>query len=249
VRGAGPDPEQLVAAGAEALAERGEGFEISAAFGWVRLPLEAASAADALRLADQRMYRHKHGIRASAGAQSSSLLLRVLSERHPELGHHSAGVAQLADEVARSLGLPAEEAATARLAAELHDVGKMAIPDAILDKPGELTPEEWEFIRRHPVIGERILLASPALAQVARLVRSSHERVDGTGYPDGLRGDAIPLISRIVLVCDAFESMLSRDVEVEEALAELDAHAGTQFDPAVVGALRVALAGRVALAS
>ena len=95
-------------------------------------------------------------------------------------------------------------------AAELHDVGKIAVPDAILDKPGPLDPVEWSFMRRHPLIGERILLAAPALRPVARLVRSSHERWDGSGYPDGLTGDEIPLGARVVAVCDAFDAMTTR---------------------------------------
>ena len=92
-------------------------------------------------------------------------------------------------------------------AAELHDVGKIAIPDAILDKPGPLDAGEWSFMRRHTLIGERILLAAPALRPVARLVRSSHERWDGGGYPDGLAGEEIPLGARVVAVCDAFDAM------------------------------------------
>ncbi|MEX2210857.1 MAG: diguanylate cyclase [Gaiellaceae bacterium] len=242
LRSAGTNAAATVEGAAAALTEQGEGFAISAAVGAVRLPAEGATPAEALRLADQRMYAHKLGARASAGAQSSSLLLRVLSERHPQLGDHVAGVADLAESVARALDLPPEEVLRARIAAELHDVGKMAIPDAILDKPGPLSEEEWTFVRRHPLIGERILLASPALAHVARLVRSTHERVDGAGYPDGLAGDEIPLISRIVFVCDAFDTMTAKGSTPEEALAELARNAGTQFDPAVVGALHAALA-------
>ncbi len=126
-------------------------------------------------------------------------------------------------------------------AAELHDVGKMAIPDAILNKPGPLEPDEWEFMRAHPVIGERIIGAAPALVPVARLVRSSHERWDGSGYPDGLRGEQIPLGSRVIAVCDAYEAMRSeRPYSVAmvpaRALEELRSGAGAQFDPEVVAA-------------
>jgi two-component system, cell cycle response regulator len=126
-------------------------------------------------------------------------------------------------------------------ATELHDVGKIAVPDAILDKPGALDPIEWSFMRRHPLIGERILLAAPALRPVARLVRSSHERWDGGGYPDGLRGDEIPLGARVVAVCDAFDAMTTerpyrQPITEDEALAELRRCAGTQFDPMVVEA-------------
>ena len=127
-------------------------------------------------------------------------------------------------------------------AAELHDIGKLAIPDEILDKAGPLDESEWVFMRQHSVIGERILGAAPALAPVARLVRSSHERWDGGGYPDGLIGEAIPLGARIVFVCDAYDAMTSdrcyqRARTPQAAIAELRRHAGTQFDPRVVEAL------------
>ena len=96
-----------------------------------------------------------------------------------------------------------------RHAAELHDIGKVAIPDSIVEKPGPLDDEEWAFMRRHTIIGERILAAAPSLAPVGELVRSSHERYDGRGYPDGLAGEDIPLGARIIAVCDAFDAMLA----------------------------------------
>jgi two-component system cell cycle response regulator len=248
----------VVAGAARALAEHGEGFAISAAFGSVLLPDEASTPEEALRLADQRMYLNKQGARLSAGEQSSNVLLRALAERHPKLGDHVAGVAELAAELARRMGLAEPEVERARLTGALHDIGKMAIPDAILDKPGPLTEDEWKFVRGHTLIGERILHAATALSYVAALVRSSHERFDGSGYPDGLVGTAIPLISRIVLVCDAFDAMMSQRpyadaLKIETALAELQRNSGTQFDPVVVVAFTDLLADRgsprVALAS
>jgi HD-GYP domain-containing protein (c-di-GMP phosphodiesterase class II) len=132
-------------------------------------------------------------------------------------------------------------------AAELHDIGKIAIPDAILNKPGPLDAEEWRFMRRHTLIGESMLSAAPALQSAAQLVRSSHERYDGTGYPDGLKGEAIPLASRVIFVCDAFHAMTSErpygtPMEPAAALEELTRCAGTQFDPAVVKAFKAELA-------
>src|SRR3954453_7086711 len=231
----------VVAGAARALSDRGEGFCIPAACGSVLVPAEATTVADAVRLADQRMYTDKQSSRASAGDQSSGVLLRALAECHPPLGDHVAGVAHLAELVARKLGLAQDEVARARLTGALHDIGKMAIPDDILEKPGPLDAEEWESLHRHTLIGERILVGAPALAHVAGLVRSSHERFDGTGYPDALAGTDIPLVSRIVFVCDAFDAMISKRPygearTIEAALAELKRTAGTQFDPVAVAA-------------
>ena len=114
------------------------------------------------------------------------MLLRSLSERQPDLHVHLRGTAELALAVGRELGMHGEELDDVAHAAELHDVGKIAIPDAILQKSGPLDDTEWGFMRQHTIIGERILSAAPALRRVARLVRSSHERWDGMGYPDGL---------------------------------------------------------------
>ena len=126
-------------------------------------------------------------------------------------------------------------------AAELHDVGKIALPRTILHKRGPLDEDEWTFMRRHTLIGERIVQAAPALVGVGQLIRSSHERWDGRGYPDGLAGDAIPLGSQIVFICDAFSAMTTDrsyrpGMPEAAALAELRRHAGTQFAPAVVDA-------------
>ena len=248
----------VVGGAAGALSEYGEGFTISAAFGSVGVPDEANTVHDALRIADQRMYIDKAKVRSSAGEQSASVLLRALTERHPSLGDHAAGVADLAAAVARKLELPNDDIARAHLTGTLHDIGKMAVPDAILEKPGPLSDDEWTFVRRHTLIAERIVLAAPALAHVAGLVRSSHERFDGRGYPDRISGTHIPLVSRIVFVCDAFDAMTSKRPfgearTIESALGELYRNAGTQFDPIVVAAFAEVVADRgaprIALAS
>ncbi len=222
-----------------ALSEGGEGFAVSTAFGSVAIPHDTTDATEALRLADAAMYAQKNSGRASASRQTTDVLLRALAERHPDLGDHHDGVAELAAEVAARLGIDGEELSQLRHAAALHDVGKVAIPDAIINKPSSLTDEEWTFMRRHTLIGERIVAAAPALGGAARLVRSSHEAWNGRGYPDALAGDAIPLGARIIAVCDAFDAMTSdrpysAAKTVDEALAELQRCAGTQFDPAIV---------------
>ena len=236
----------VVGAAASALTEHGEGFAIGCSYGFVVLPDEADDLSSALRIADQRMYAHKHSTRPSASRQSSDVLLRALTERDPDLGSHVHDVAEYAAATAVRFGLPEFAIEEIRQAAELHDVGKVAIPDAILDKPGRLTEDEWAFIRRHTLVGERILAAAPALRSVAGLVRSSHENFDGTGYPDRLAGMEIPLGSRIIAVCDAFHAMTS-DRPYRKAMAERDAVAelrrcsGSQFDPDVVEHFSLAL--------
>jgi diguanylate cyclase (GGDEF)-like protein len=234
-------PGALIDAAVAALTEEGEGFAVTCSYGCVLLPEEAHRISDALRIADGRMYVHKNRHRPSAGRQSMDVLLRVLHERDSDLGKHLAGVADLAEMVGRRMRVPAEQLETLRQAAELHDVGKVAIPEQILRKPGPLTEAEWEFVRRHTLIGERVLAEAPALGPASRLVRSTHERFDGTGYPDRLAGHDIPLGARIIAVCDAFEAMTSersyaRALTVEEAHRELFRCAGTQFDPEVVEA-------------
>jgi diguanylate cyclase (GGDEF)-like protein/PAS domain S-box-containing protein len=231
--------ETITHLGESALTERGEGFQVTASYGSVFLPAEATST-EALREADRRMYARKSAdSRSSAGRQSADVLLRILSERSPALGIHLDEVTGLCEAVATRLGMPEEERAPLLQAASLHDVGKVAVPDVIINKAGPLDDEEIAFMRRHTLIGERILSAAPALTRAASLVRWSHERFDGDGYPDGLKGEEIPLGSRIIAVCDSYDAMVSdrpyRDpMTTEEARAELRRCAGTQFDPVVV---------------
>ena len=239
----GREPQALIEAAAAALAEQGEGFNVTASYGTVIIPREAGNTSDALRLVDQRMYAQKQRQRISAQEQSRSVLLSVLAERQPALCTHMGRVSDLAARVAARLGLPSDSIRDIRTAAALHDIGKVAIPDAILEKPSTLTEDELGFIRTHTITGERIMLSAPALGVAAKIVRSSHERIDGGGYPDGLRGEEIPLGSRIIFACDAFDAMTStrhysRTRTIPEALAELVACAGTQFDPEVVRTLQ-----------
>jgi diguanylate cyclase (GGDEF)-like protein len=229
-----------------ALCERGDGFEVTSSYGSATMPADAQVAAEALRIADQRMYVQKHGRESSAGRQSKNVLLRTIAERSPGLVDHLTDVAELAADVAWRLDLPEHEVEQVRHAAELHDVGKIAIPDEILQKTGPLSDEEWRFVHEHTLIGARIISAAPALSHVAKLVRSSHERWDGTGYPDKLAGEEIPIGSRIVTACDAFAAMITdrpyrQAVGLPAALEELQRCAGTQFDPAVITALTAVL--------
>jgi diguanylate cyclase (GGDEF)-like protein len=238
---------------AAALATHGDGFSITAAHGAVRLPDEGRDADAVLALADARMYGQKNAGRPPAALQSADVLRAVVAERAPALASHVDAVCELACDVAAELELSGGELQALRHAAALHDIGKMAIPEAILDKRGPLSETDWALIRRHTIIGERILAAAPALERSAQLVRSSHERMDGTGYPDGLAATDIPLGSRIILVADAFDAMRSersygRPFSETDALAELRRCAGTQFDPAVVAAFERVIARQAHLA-
>ncbi|HEX6780469.1 MAG TPA: HD domain-containing phosphohydrolase [Solirubrobacterales bacterium] len=222
-----------------ALSDRGSGFEIGASWGKVLIGTEVVDASDALRIADRRMYSQKGRRADSASSQTRGVLLRVLHEREPELERHLDGVARLVATFGRQLSLDSEELDVLVRAAELHDIGKIAIPDEILHKSGDLTPEEWTLMRKHPLIGQRVLDAAPALGEVAQLVRSTHERWDGSGYPDGLAGRDIPLGSRVILICDAYNAMTEgRPFRAarsnKQALEELASEAGTQFDPELV---------------
>jgi two-component system cell cycle response regulator len=169
-------------------------------------------------------------------------------QRH-HLRRHSTGVAALGRAVGRRLGLGGRELRQVVRAVELHDVGKLVLPDALLHKAEPLEQSEWELIRRHTIVGERILAALPALGRIGRLVRSSHERWDGLGYPDSLAGEDIPLASRIIFACGAIDAMTSerpyqRAKTSAEALAELGRGAGKQFDRRVVRALVDEVAAR-----
>ncbi len=235
--------DSILAGAGAALSEHGESFAVKASQGSVLLPAEANDAEVALQLADRRMYANKSHERASAGSQSRNVLLSALRERQPELHAHITDVATMAAQVAQELGLDAEQRDEIQRAAELHDIGKVAIPDAILAKPGPLDAQEWEFMRQHTLIGERIIASAPALVPVARLVRSSHERWDGSGYPDGLGEEQIPVGSRIIAACDAYQAMRSERpysvaMRPSRALEELSNGAGAQFDPRIVAALR-----------
>ena len=230
--------ETYLTAVATALHESGEGFSVSTSFGAAFLPEEAADPTSALALADQRLYAHKQQ-NCNVRDKPHETLLQALAEREPSLGAHAAGVAELSVALGARLGLPEDMLRELRLAAELHDIGKLAVPDAVLRKPGRLGEDEWAFIRQHTLIGERILAGVPALQTIGAIIRSTHERWDGTGYPGGLASGDIPLAARIIAVCDAYTAMTSerpyrKALAPLEALAELRRCAPDQFDPDIV---------------
>jgi diguanylate cyclase (GGDEF)-like protein len=236
-------PDAIFAAADAALSEDGAGFSIGASYGTVAIPAEAGEVSATLDLADRRMYAHKSGRRAGTiVAQTRDVLLRAAAEHAESLPEHMLEVGELARRVALRLALDAETIELTMRAGELHDVGKLAIPESILNKPARLDDSEWALMRRHTLIGERMLDAAPALRPVAAIVRSAHERFDGGGYPDGLAGEQIPLPARIVFACDAYHAMIDirpyAPAAGETAVRdELRRCAGSQFDPRVVEAL------------
>jgi diguanylate cyclase (GGDEF)-like protein len=225
----------------DALTEEGDGFNIRCSRGAALIPTETDDSSEALRTADRRMYQHKNNARASAGGQSAGVLLQAIRETDAVLGDHVSVVASRAERLGRKLGFNDNALRELRQAAQLHDIGKIAIPEAILNKPGRLDEREWAFMQTHTVVGERIISAAPALAEVGKLVRSSHERYDGSGYPDKLTGGTIPMGSRIIFVCDAFDAITSERSyqsakSIPIALAEMRRCSGSQFDPDVLAA-------------
>ena len=182
-------------------------------------------------------------VAADASSQIIAVLRNLLAERYPELGAHVNTVARLSGAVASELTLPDDESRALSQAAFLHDIGKLSLPESLLAKQGPLDGGEWRLMRLHTVVGCQILAAAGLRHRVIEFVRSSHERIDGTGYPDGLTGEAIPLGARIIAVCDAYDAMISprpyRRVPMSSAGAvlELMRWSGTQFDQAVVNAL------------
>jgi HD-GYP domain-containing protein (c-di-GMP phosphodiesterase class II) len=192
----------------------------------------------------------ERGLRVRAEAiltAGADVLARAVDMRDNYTGEHSAQVGDLARRVGERLGMPADEVVLLEYAARLHDVGKLGVPDTILQKPGPLDEAEWAVMRRHPQWGAEMLASVPGLERLGELVGSHHERWDGCGYPNGLAGDAIPLASRVISVCDAFEAMVASrpyraSLSVGTARAELEACAGSQFDPHVVAAAGVEVA-------
>jgi diguanylate cyclase (GGDEF)-like protein len=237
---------------------------VTVSAGLATFPMQGHGRDELIRLADSALYWAKeHGKnrvrlyrpevvelselkRLAAGPdkaaryRAAASLAKAVDARDTYTGSHSERVGELAAKVATRLGLNAEQVELTRLAGSLHDLGKLAIPEEILRKPGTLTDSERLVLERHPQIGFR-MLDSLGVDPVADLVLHHHERWDGTGYPDGLRGEQIPLGARIIFVTDAYDAMTSDRIyrpkrSAQAALAELERCAGTQFDPGIVGA-------------
>jgi diguanylate cyclase (GGDEF)-like protein len=229
-----------------AMTERGLGFVVNASWGSVAFPGECATVPDALAIADERMYSQKRARQGGALAQTKAALKRLIAERDQQLADHHTRVADLATRTAGQLGMSCAQIACICDAAELHDIGLLAIPDSIREKAGPLDNGEFDFISHHAAIGARILEAAESLHEAAAIVRATHERPDGQGYPAHAEGDQIDMSARIITVCDAYDTMTSPHtyrsaMTTDAARAELRSCVGTQFDARVVEALETIL--------
>jgi two-component system, cell cycle response regulator len=233
----------LCASAASALTESGDGFQISCDVGGASLPREAVNAREALELAGRRAAKAGSERYVKSGRRAPSDAIQAL-----RLVRSRQDVAALAAATARRLGVPEAEIARIENAMHFCDVGNVAVPRTVLGYPGKITGPEWQFIHLHTLVGERLLAGPLEMENIARLVRHSHERWDGAGYPDALAGEAIPLGSRIVFVCSAFHDMTSdrphhAALDPADALAQLERGAGAQFDPSVVRAFAAEFLG------
>ncbi len=224
---------------------------VGRSYGEVRIPDEASDPETAFQVAGKRLAAQRQRQNRSARRQAHAVLMAALTARHPELRDTLRLVAYRSISLARRLGISAEEIDDIALAAELQDVGLLAVPESVLEKEA-LDEAERAMVRSHTAEGARIVSAAPGLATVARLVRSSAEHFDGSGYPDGLADEGIPLGSRVIGVAVAFVAMTERrrphrePIGAGEALAELRRNSGSQFDPRVVEALAQDLAEEAA---
>jgi diguanylate cyclase (GGDEF)-like protein len=217
---------------------------ISTSMGITSFPIDGTDSDELLKHGDAELYAAKHGRSSWIAPVPRDLswaaaLAAAVDSRMAVQHDHSTAVADNADVIATQLNWSESELSLLRVAAMLHDVGKVAVPDGILRKPGPLTAEEFAEIAKHPIVGSEIVGRIESLEPIVPWIRHAHEHFDGTGYPDGIRGEAIPLASRILLVADAYDAMTSdrpyrRALSTEEAWAELKRGAGTIFDPQCV---------------
>ena len=218
---------------------RDQNFLLSISLGHATKSREDQSISGVLKTAEEHMYRRKLLEHQSIRSTLLSTIKELLFSKSNETADHAERLAQLARKLGTELALNEADIVSLELMATLHDIGKIGISNYVLSKPGKLDEAEWTEIRRHPEIGYRIALTIPELQGIAGYILCHHERWDGTGYPQGIKGEEIPYISRIVSVIDAFDAMTEdrsyhKAMPSEEAAAELLRHAGTQFDPAIV---------------
>jgi len=210
-------------------------MSISVSFGVATKILEEPIH-EVIKLAEDDMYTHKLFEIASHRNETIKTIISTLHEKNPREEAHSKRVSEICIAIGTKLEMKSDEIALLKAISNLHDIGKIAIDDSILNKKGPLDEKEWEQIKKHPEIGYRILSSSPEYAEIAQDILSHHERYDGKGYPRGLSGEDIPLRARIISIADSYDAMISerpyrRPLTHQEALEEIKKYSGTQFDP------------------
>lgn len=214
-------------------------FKISIAWGYAGNYEEKSNSEAVMNLAEKRMYRNKLMEDKSARSSTINSLLKTLHEKHSETEEHTLRIKNLSLKLGKKIGLTTEKLDELALLSSLHDIGKIGIPEHILMKPGKLTDEEWCIMKTHSEIGYRIASSTPELAHIADKILAHHERYDGTGYPNKLKGEEIPLLARIITIADSFDVMTHKRVYKEAfdkgyVIEELKRCSGTQFDPFLV---------------
>jgi len=217
------------------------GYQIPISISWGRANKDSlhTDMKAVIKLAEERMYRNKLLESRSAKSSILSSLEQSLHEKHIETEEHTRRIAQICVQIGRRMGLTQEELDEVALLSLLHDIGKIGIPEAILLKSGKLTMDEWEVMKTHSEIGYRIAVSTPELAHVANQILSHHERYDGTGYPQGLKGKEIPKLSRLLAIVDSYDVMThtrhyKEAMSIENAIQEVQSCSGKQFDPEMV---------------
>lgn len=213
-------------------------IELSIAFGCDTKKTLEVDIAKVLKNAEDYMYRNKSLESESTRSNMINTIMNTLQEKNPREEMHSKRVSEICEQIGKAMNLSDIDLKKLKVTGLLHDIGKIAIEEGILNKPGKLTQEEWSEIKRHPAIGYRILCTSHEMLELAEFVLAHHEKWDGTGYPRGLKGEAIPQIARIITIADSYDAMTSERayrsaLSEEVVLAEVKKNAGIQFDPEI----------------
>jgi HD-GYP domain-containing protein (c-di-GMP phosphodiesterase class II) len=216
-----------------------EAYSINISLGYATKETADANLDATIKIAEDFMYKRKLLEHKSSHSVILSSIKATMHEKSHETQEHADRLTYLSQEIGKKMRLTQEELDELELVATLHDIGKVAIDDHILNKPGRLDDAEWIEMKKHSEVGYRIAMSSPDLVPIAEYILSLHERWDGGGYPQGIKGEEIPLLSRIVSVVDAYDAMTEdriyrKAVSGKEAAAEIRRNAGTQFDPKIV---------------
>ena len=210
-------------------------INLSVSFGWkAKYSLEQPFM-DVYKEAEDHMYRHKLFEGKSYKGETLKLIIKTLYEKYPTEKLHSERVSELCKKLGQALQLSSDEVNELGMVGLLHDIGKIGLDEYVLNKPGKLEEDEWKSVQRHPEIGYQILRSVSEFAEIAEVVLAHHERLDGTGYPKGLKGDMIPYMSKVVAVVDAYDTMTNQftykqPLSIEATIQELKRCVGTQFD-------------------